>query len=112
MIKSYHCLTQPAKNAEIYYEDINDDIFTVLTNKCRKLIKQLKAAKLTYPEKANDLDWFIDAIETGVLRNTDFDKELAFKNNFYHVRYEKDKFVLIIKENNGIMSVRSYLVEK
>lgn len=110
MLNSYHCLVQPKKESSVFYETIEDDLKYVLSTKSKKLIAQLKTLKLMQPEKTNDIDWFVEKLEKGVARNTDFEVELSYTNNYYYVRYEKkSKFLLIIKRSkDGFMSVRSY----
>ena len=110
MLNSYHCLVQPKKESSVFYETIDESLEHVLAIKSKKLIAQLKTLKLMQAEKTNDIDWFVEKLEKGVARNTDFEVELSYTNNYYYVRYEKkSKFLLIIKRSkDGIMSVRSY----
>ena len=110
MLNSYHCLVQPKKKASVFYETVEDDLKYVLSTKTKKLIAQLKSLKLVQPEKTNDIDWFIEKLEKGVARDTDFEVELNYTKNYYYVKYEKEtKFLLIIKRSkDGFMSVRSY----
>lgn len=114
MINSFHFLSTPGTEPRISQKTIMEadeasTLHKLLAEKSRKLISELKSAKITHPEDGNNIDWFIDTISEKAKYDQSCTLRKPGTEDFYYVDYRQGASLLLIKKNrNGTLSIRCY----
>lgn len=116
MINTYHYLCAANTEPKITMENrtIENEgsyLHDVLIEKGKKMVRELKSAKIVHPEKSNEINWFIDTFIDHVNSGESFTLTLDRSRDFYYVNYVKDSSLTIIKKSyNENISIRSYAI--